>query len=135
MFCARKYSERNEFTLSRRDPHVTNRRHVSPDFHLLLRLGLQLAIVPTFVHLHLGYNPLVAGLAISIQYAATLLSRPAAGHMADRRGGEFTAFLGLLTLAISSLVFIASAKALTHPATSLGALLVSRLLVSTCKDG
>jgi MFS family permease len=92
-------------------------------------IGLQLAIVPTFVHLRLGYNPLVAGLAISIQYVATLLSRPAAGHMADRLGGKFTAFFGLVTLVISSLVFIASAKALTHPAISLGALLVSRLFL------
>ena len=39
-------------------------------------IGLQLAVVPGFVHLQLGYHAVVAGLAISAQYVATLSSRP-----------------------------------------------------------
>ena len=35
-------------------------------------IGLQLAMVPAFVHLDLGYSPVLAGLAISAQYLATL---------------------------------------------------------------
>jgi hypothetical protein len=35
-------------------------------------IGLQLAVVPAFVHLDLGYSPILAGLAISVQYLATL---------------------------------------------------------------
>ena len=42
-------------------------------------VGLQMAVVPGFVHWRLGYNPVAAGLAVSVQYVATLLSRPIAG--------------------------------------------------------
>jgi hypothetical protein len=44
-------------------------------------IGLQLAVVPGLVHWRLGFSPVIAGLAISAQYAATLLSRPAAIRM------------------------------------------------------
>src|SRR5256886_11267990 len=64
-------------------------------------IGLQLAVVPAFVHLELGYNPVLAGLAISAQYVATLSSRPFAGRMADSVGGKRAASSGLLICAAS----------------------------------
>src|SRR4029077_18005339 len=71
-------------------------------------IGLQLAVVPAFVHLELGYNPLLAGLAISAQYVATLWSRPIAGRMADSVGGKRAASLGLLICATSGFFFFFS---------------------------
>jgi MFS family permease len=68
-------------------------------------IGLQLAVVPAFVHLELGYNPVLAGLAISSQYVATLSSRPFAGRMADSVGGKRAASSGLLICAMSGIFF------------------------------
>src|SRR5207249_12299838 len=55
-------------------------------------IGLQLAVVPGFVHWQLGYNAVLAGLAISVQYVATLASRPLAGRMGDSVGAVLTGF-------------------------------------------
>src|SRR5258707_8786740 len=57
-------------------------------FACYFTIGLQLAVVPGFVHLQLGYNAIIAGLAISVQYVATLTSRPFAGRMADSMGAK-----------------------------------------------
>ncbi len=52
-------------------------------FLLFLAIGLPLAILPGYVHDDLGYGSVIAGLAISIQYLATLFTRPLAGKLAD----------------------------------------------------
>ena len=71
-------------------------------------IGLQLAVVPAFVHLDLGYSPVLAGLAISAQYLATLATRPLAGRMTDSAGGKYTASSGLLICAMSGCFFFFS---------------------------
>jgi MFS family permease len=58
-------------------------------FACYFTIGLQLAVVPRFIHLQLGYNAVLAGLAISAQYVATLLSRPIAGRMGDSVGAKY----------------------------------------------
>ena len=73
-------------------------------------IGLQLAVVPGLVHWRLGFSPVIAGLAISAQYAATQLSRPAAGRMGDKEGGKFAAGCGLLTYAASGVLLFLSAR-------------------------
>ena len=90
-------------------------------------IGLQLAVVPGFVHLHLGYHAVVAGLAISAQYVATLSSRPIAGRMGDAVGAKQTTCSGLLVCAASGLVLVLSAWLKGDPLASLCVLLVSRL--------
>src|SRR5438445_5286571 len=92
-------------------------------------IGLQLAVVPGFVHLQLGYNPMVAGLAISAQYVATLLSRPIAGRMADSVGAKHTTCSGLLVCATSGLFFLLSAWLKDDPLASFCVLLLSRLIL------
>jgi MFS family permease len=92
-------------------------------------IGLQLAVVPAFVHLQLGYNPVLAGLAISAQYVATLVSRPIAGHMSGSVGAKHTVRSGLLVCAGSGLSFLLSAWFKDHPLTSLAILLLSRLIL------
>jgi hypothetical protein len=82
-------------------------------FACYFTIGLQLAVVPGFVHLQLGYNAVLAGLAISVQYVATLLSRPIAGRMSDSVGAKRTTCSGLLVCAASGLFFLWSSS-LTH---------------------
>ena len=92
-------------------------------------VGLQMAVVPGFVHWRLGYNPVAAGLAVSVQYVATLLSRPIAGRMGDTVGGKFTTCSGLLISAASGGLFFLSANLSDLPLVSLSLLLLCRLIL------
>jgi len=53
-----------------------------------------MAVLPGVVHLQLHFNTVLAGLAISAQYVATVLSRPQAGRMADTVGALRAAGVG-----------------------------------------
>jgi MFS family permease len=90
-------------------------------------IGLQLAVAPGFVHWHLGYNAVLAGLAVSAQYVATLSSRPLVGRMGDAIGAKQTTYSGLVVCAASGLVLLLSAGLEGDPLASLCVLLLSRL--------
>jgi len=90
-------------------------------------IGLQRAVVPIFVHWQLGYNAVLAGLAIRMQYVATLVSRPFAGRMGDSLGVKQTIHLGLLVCAVSGLVLLVAAYLQRDPLASLCVLLLSRM--------
>ncbi len=51
------------------------------NFASYLTIGLPLAVLPGYVHDVMGFSAFWAGLVISLQYFATLLSRPHAGAM------------------------------------------------------
>jgi MFS family permease len=94
-----------------------------------LTIGLQLAVVPRLVHLRLGYSPLVAGLVISAQYVATLLSRPLAGRMADQFGAKRTTCSGLMVCGASGVGFTLAAGLQGSASACIGVLLISRVLL------
>src|SRR5262245_21926717 len=96
-------------------------------FACYFTIGLQLAVAPGFVHGRLGYNAVLAGLAVSVQYVATLASRPLAGRMDDAVGAKQTTCAGLVVCATSGLVLLLSAGLEGDPLASLGVLLLSRL--------
>lgn len=90
-------------------------------------VGLPLAVIPTVVHAGLGYGAVLAGLAVSLQYLATLLSRPWAGRLCDLRGPKRSVLLGLGFCAGSGVLLLAAALATPLPALALALLLASRL--------
>src|SRR5262249_52495176 len=82
---------------------------VSFSFVCYLSIGLPLAILPPYVHLQLGYGTVLAGLVISAQYIATVISRPRAGRMADSSGPKRVVVYGLLFCAASGVCTLAAA--------------------------
>lgn len=56
------------------------------NFASYMTIGLPLAVLPGYVHDIMGFSAFWAGLVISLQYFATLLSRPHAGRYADLLG-------------------------------------------------
>lgn len=96
-------------------------------FICYLAIGLPLAVLPGYVHGNLGYGSVLAGLAISVQYVATLLSRSHAGRMADTVGPKQTVVIGMIACAASG-VFLLLAYAFERSSwLSLTAIIVSRL--------
>jgi Major Facilitator Superfamily len=100
---------------------------VSLTFLCYLAIGLPLPVLPPYVHDSLGLGSVLAGLVISVQYLATLLSRPQAGRMADAVGPKQTVLCGLLACGLSGVLLLAAAALRPSPAASLGCLLLSRL--------
>ncbi|RAO75825.1 MFS transporter [Dyella jiangningensis] len=96
-------------------------------FLAYLVIGMQLAVLPPFVHDDLGMGAVIAGLVISTQYVATLLSRGFAGRTSDTAGPKRTAWIGLLACAVSGSLMIVAALLRAWPMASLGTMLLARL--------
>jgi MFS family permease len=96
-------------------------------FIVYLSIGLPLAVLPPYVHLHMGYSAALAGLVISIQYIATLASRPWAGRISDRAGAKVSVLWGMGACSLSGVVLIAAAALHSFPWLSLTVLMLSRL--------
>ncbi|MBN3820670.1 MFS transporter, partial [Paraburkholderia sp. Se-20369] len=108
-------------------------------FICYLTIGLPLAVLPGFVHDDLGFSAIVAGGAISVQYLATLASRPLAGRFADTLGPKRTVMRGLIGCGVSGVLLLLALLLAHWPAASLVLLVASRLLLglgeSLCGTG
>jgi len=96
-------------------------------FICYVSIGLPLAVLPPFVHLNMGYGTVLAGLAISIQYIATLLSRPWAGRISDHMGAKVSVLWGMACCTLSGALLLAVAALHDVHWLSFAVLIVSRL--------
>jgi len=99
------------------------------NFATYLTIGLPLAVLPGFVHDNLGYSAFWAGVVISLQYIATLLSRPYAGRFADSWGPKRVVVLGLAGSLLSGLCMLFSALAQDQALFSLTLLCLGRIIL------
>jgi MFS family permease len=88
-----------------------------------------MAVLPSVVHLQLGFNTVLAGLAISAQYVATVLSRPQAGRMADSVGARRTVLSGLVACGCSGICLFFCGFLGSLPLACLSLIFVSRLIL------
>ncbi|MGD0293205.1 MAG: MFS transporter [Terracidiphilus sp.] len=98
-------------------------------FVVYLSIGLPLAVLPPYVHLRMGYSAALAGLVISIQYVATLASRPWAGRISDRAGAKVSVLWGMGACSLSGVILIVAAALHFIPWLGLSTLLLSRLVL------
>ncbi|BDC39304.1 Predicted arabinose efflux permease, MFS family [Paraburkholderia steynii] len=108
-------------------------------FLCYLTIGIPLAVLPGYVHDDLGYSAVIAGLAISVQYFATLASRPLAGRSADTLGPKKTVTIGLIGCGVSGVLLLVAVLLGRWPTLSLSLLVLSRLVLgfgeSLCGTG
>ena len=99
-----------------------------------LNIGIPLAVLPGYVHDNLGYGTVIAGLVISVQYLATLLSRPYASRIIDNQGSKRAVMYGLAGCGLSGVFMLISSWLSALPALSLASLLVGRLVLGSAES-
>ena len=99
------------------------------NFASYLTIGLPLAVLPGYVHDVMGFSAFWAGLVISLQYFATLLSRPHAGRYADLLGPKKIVVFGLCGCFLSGVGYLLAASGSHWPVFSLVLLCLGRIVL------
>jgi len=99
------------------------------NFASYLTIGLPLAVLPGYVHDVMGFSAFWAGLVISLQYFATLLSRPHAGRYADLLGPKKIVVFGLCGCFLSGVSYLLAALGSGWPMVSLVLLCLGRVIL------
>lgn len=99
------------------------------NFASYLTIGLPLAVLPGYVHDVMGFSAFWAGLVISLQYFATLLSRPHAGRYADLLGPKKIVVFGLCGCFLSGLGYLLAGTTSGWPMVSLLLLCLGRVIL------
>src|SRR5712675_109520 len=96
-------------------------------FLVYLTVGAPLPVIPLFVNDRLGFDPIIVGIVIGAQAAATLLARPLAGGVSDKRGTRAAVMIGALISILAGLFYYLSSWLEFSPAAGLAAIIAGRL--------
>lgn len=99
-----------------------------------LNIGIPLAVLPGYVHSGLGFGAVIAGLVISVQYLATLLSRSFASRIIDNQGSKRAVLIGLAGCGLSGVCMLLSAWLQGYPLASLTSLFVGRIILGSSES-
>ena len=91
-------------------------------------IGLAIAVLPIFIHQVLGFNTMIAGVVISLQYITTFLMRGYAGSIVDKRGPKPAVLIGMIGFALSGILLLLAYLLRGNPVLSLGILVLTRLM-------
>jgi len=94
-----------------------------------LVIGVAMPVLPLYVHDGLGFGTFVVGLLAGSQFAASLFSRPWAGHYSDGRGAKRAVVLGLLAASASGLLYLCSLLIRRDLEASIAVLLLGRVVL------
>jgi MFS family permease len=100
---------------------------VTLTFLAYFSIGLPLAVLPVFIHNALGYAAVLAGLGISVQYVATVVSRAQVGRMSDQLGPKATALWGFSCIFLCGAFTLGAAWLSAWPAFSFISIVLGRL--------
>lgn len=95
-----------------------------------LTIGIQMPVLPLYLHENLGMGTMVVGLVIGSQFVAALLSRSWAGNFADMRGPKRAVITGFLIAASSGIVYLGSLALVSLPVVAVWTLVLGRILLA-----
>lgn len=99
------------------------------NFCTYLGVGVPLAVLPAYVVDELGYGPVLAGLSVSSQFLATVVTRSLAGRMSDAIGARRTVLYGLAAALVAGLLLTGAGALQAMPLLAYAAIVASRLLL------
>ena len=98
-------------------------------FLSFLCVAMSLPVTSVYVSTQLGLSNALAGLAVGVPFASTIVTRGMAGKMSDHRGGKYCMIRGLLVYSTAALVCLAASWPGFPATTAYGVLIVGRLLL------
>jgi len=99
-----------------------------------LAVGMPLAVLPPWVDHDLGFSAVIAGLAVSSQYAATVVSRAMVGPMADTAGPRRSILLGFGCCMVSGVLLFGASLLQAKPFAALTVMFMSRIALGFCES-
>src|SRR5437016_772397 len=96
-------------------------------FLVYLTIGAPLPVLSLFVHDRLGFDPIIVGIVIGAQAAATLVARPWAGGVSDKRGTRAAVMIGALISVLAGVFYFVGTLLESSPVASLVAIIAGRM--------
>ena len=94
-----------------------------------LSVATSLPVTSIYVSVSLGYGSALAGLAVGIPFATTIITRGMAGRMSDHQGSKQCMLRGLWTYTAAGVISMAATWSALPPGAALAVLVAGRLLL------
>lgn len=97
-------------------------------FGVYLTIGIALGVLPKFVQQTLGFDSIIVGLVIGMQFLSTLLTRAYAGKLTDTRGAKKSQMIGVVLAVIAGITYLLSVTIQSNVIFALALLLLARII-------
>lgn len=97
-------------------------------FGVYLTIGIALGVLPKFVQQTLGFDSIIVGLVIGMQFLSTLLTRAYAGKLTDTRGAKKSQMIGVVLAVIAGITYLLSVTIQSNIIFALALLLLARII-------